>query len=52
MSFEARLLPDAAIESLHAYLDAGGGRGLAGARYIGAAETISEIGAAGLSSTS
>ncbi len=48
MSFEARLLPDAPIESLQAYLDAGGGRGLAGARYIGAAETISEIGAAGL----
>ncbi len=48
MSEVRRLLPPAPLPSLDAYLDEGGGRGLAGARHIGPAETIAEIGAAGL----
>lgn len=43
-----RLLPDRPIETLAEYLDAGGGRGIVGARGIGPNETIAEIDAAGL----
>ena len=43
-----RLLPVASLRSLGAYLDHGGGAGMVGARHIGPAETIVEIGAVGL----
>lgn len=45
---EPFLLPDAPIETLEAYLAAGGGRGLEAARRLGPDGTLDEIVAAGL----
>ena len=42
------LLPDAPVETLGAYLDAGGGAGLDAARKLGADGTIDELRASGL----
>src|SRR6476660_3774446 len=43
-----RILDAQAVPSLAAYLDAGGGQGLAAARALGATATIDEVTAAGI----
>ena len=45
---EPRLLPEAPLTTLDAYLERRGGQGLSGARHVGPTETIAEITAAGL----
>ena len=48
MTVATRILDAEPVSSLAAYLEAGGGKGLAAARALGAAATIDEVTAAGI----